>query len=121
MRAAPHGQKEVPEEICAWQAHRRSPHPRSRARRAQVPDTEFVSVLVDTTRCIGCRDCEVACAVQNDLPVPEGKDKSVFAEIRDTTPDRVDGGQQVPDRCGRGLRQEAVHALQPGRPARPPA
>ena len=51
-----------------------------------VSDKEFVSVLVDTNRCIGCRDCEVACAVQNDLPVPDGKDKSVFREIRDTSP-----------------------------------
>ena len=51
-----------------------------------VSDKEFVSVLVDTNRCIGCRDCEVACAVQNGLPVPDGKDKSVFQEIRDTTP-----------------------------------
>ena len=49
-------------------------------------DTEFVSVLVDTTLCIGCRDCEVACAVQNGLPVPEGRDKTVFAEVRDTSP-----------------------------------
>ena len=47
---------------------------------------EFVSVLVDTKRCIGCRECEAACATQNDLPVPDTKDKSVFEEIRDTTP-----------------------------------
>ncbi len=54
---------------------------------AQTSD-EFVSVLVDTNRCIGCRDCEVACAEQNGLPVPDGSDKSVFEEIRDTTPDQ---------------------------------
>ena len=49
---------------------------------------EFVSVLVDTTRCIGCRNCEVACATQNDLPIPENTSPDVFAELRDTTPDQ---------------------------------
>jgi Fe-S-cluster-containing dehydrogenase component len=41
--------------------------------RAQVkhdPD-EFVGVLVDTTRCIGCRSCEVACSEEHDLFVPD--------------------------------------------------
>jgi Fe-S-cluster-containing dehydrogenase component len=49
---------------------------------------EFVSVLVDTTRCIGCRECEGACAIENGLPVPDTADKSVFEEVRDTTPDQ---------------------------------
>jgi Fe-S-cluster-containing dehydrogenase component len=30
-----------------------------------------MSVLVDTTRCIGCRSCEEACAEANGLPVPD--------------------------------------------------
>jgi Fe-S-cluster-containing dehydrogenase component len=49
---------------------------------------EFVSVLVDTTRCIGCRNCEVACATENGLPIPDTKDKTVFEEMRDMTPDQ---------------------------------
>jgi len=32
--------------------------------------TEFVGVLCDTTRCIGCRNCEKACAKANELPPP---------------------------------------------------
>ncbi len=51
-------------------------------------EKEFVSVLVDTTRCIGCRNCEVACATENNLPLPDGNDKSVFDAIRDTTTDQ---------------------------------
>lgn len=51
-------------------------------------ETEFMSVLVDTTRCIGCRNCEVACATQNGLPIPENTSREVFKEIRDTTPDQ---------------------------------
>jgi ferredoxin len=30
---------------------------------------EFYGILVDTTRCIGCRRCEKACAEANNLPV----------------------------------------------------
>ncbi|MDX1740961.1 MAG: 4Fe-4S dicluster domain-containing protein, partial [Rhodothermales bacterium] len=33
--------------------------------------TEFVGVLVDTTRCIGCRSCEIACGMAHDLDVPD--------------------------------------------------
>jgi formate dehydrogenase iron-sulfur subunit len=33
--------------------------------------TEFVGVLVDTTRCIGCRACEQACAREHGFPVPD--------------------------------------------------
>jgi formate dehydrogenase iron-sulfur subunit len=46
---------------------------------------EFKGVLVDTTRCIGCRSCEEACAEAHDLPVPDIGDESVFKEKRDTS------------------------------------
>ena len=32
---------------------------------------EFVGMLVDSTRCIGCQACEVACAEENKLPYPD--------------------------------------------------
>lgn len=43
-------------------------------------------VLFDSTLCIGCRSCEEACNVVNDLPKPEKPfdDKSVFEEKRRT-------------------------------------
>ncbi|RLA80064.1 MAG: hypothetical protein DRG33_03015, partial [Deltaproteobacteria bacterium] len=44
--------------------------------------SEFVGILVDTTRCIGCRSCEVACAEAHGLPVPEVGDESVFRTLR---------------------------------------
>jgi formate dehydrogenase iron-sulfur subunit len=43
--------------------------------------TEFKAVLVDTTRCVGCRSCEEACAMQNDLPEPD-LDDSVLEKER---------------------------------------
>jgi formate dehydrogenase iron-sulfur subunit len=44
---------------------------------------ERVGVLVDTTRCIGCRGCEAACAEANALATPDEGD--VFASRRATT------------------------------------
>lgn len=46
---------------------------------------ELVGILVDTTRCVGCRSCEVACAETHQLPVPDQSDESVFEKRRDTT------------------------------------
>jgi formate dehydrogenase iron-sulfur subunit len=45
-------------------------------------------LLHDTTLCVGCRSCEVACKEVNDLPLFEGKaigDASVFSSTRRTT------------------------------------
>ena len=46
---------------------------------------EFLSVLIDTTRCIGCRSCELACAETYDLPIPDIEDDTVFETERRTT------------------------------------
>ena len=44
--------------------------------------TEFMGILVDTTRCIGCRACEAACAESHGLPVLDMNDTSVFKAPR---------------------------------------
>jgi formate dehydrogenase iron-sulfur subunit len=46
---------------------------------------DWMGVLVDLTKCIGCRQCEAACQKANGFEVPtdkELKDSSVFAEHR---------------------------------------
>lgn len=48
-------------------------------------DKEFVGVLVDTTRCIGCRSCEVACSVANANFVPDVNADNALEKVRDTT------------------------------------
>lgn len=48
-------------------------------------DKEFMGVLVDTTRCVGCRTCEVACAEAHGLPAPDLDDESVFERERQPT------------------------------------
>ena len=46
-----------------------------------------VGVLVDTTRCVGCRACEAACSEANALAAPEMPgDDAVFAARRKTGP-----------------------------------
>jgi len=46
-----------------------------------------VGVLVDTTRCVGCRACEAACSEANALAAPEKPgDDTVFAARRRTGP-----------------------------------
>jgi formate dehydrogenase iron-sulfur subunit len=46
---------------------------------------EFVGVLVDTTRCIGCRSCEVACSETWGNYVPDVKTDNALEKVRDTT------------------------------------
>ena len=42
-------------------------------------------MLIDTTRCVGCRSCESACSEKNGLPEPEAMgDDDVFENRRDT-------------------------------------
>jgi Fe-S-cluster-containing dehydrogenase component len=43
---------------------------------AMEEKTEFHGLLFDSTRCIGCRYCEVVCAETHKLPVPKGKLKT---------------------------------------------
>ena len=46
-----------------------------------------IGVLVDTTRCVGCRACEAACSEANRLAAPEKPgDDTVFASRRRTSP-----------------------------------
>ncbi len=52
-------------------------------------ETEFVGVLVDVSKCTGCRKCEEACAEENGLPVPDIKNKTVLDEYRDTNTERL--------------------------------
>jgi formate dehydrogenase beta subunit len=46
---------------------------------------EFVGILVDTTRCIGCRACEVACGEEHDLFVPDVLNDGALEKHRKTS------------------------------------
>ena len=45
---------------------------------------EGYAILVDTTRCAGCRNCETVCAEANGLPEPDVMDDSVLEAVRKT-------------------------------------
>ncbi len=45
-------------------------------------EIEFSGVLIDTTRCVGCHNCEYVCAEANGLPEPKEED---FANERKTS------------------------------------
>ena len=47
----------------------------------ELPPKEFVGVLVDTTRCVGCRTCEMTCAETHGFP-PPNPDEVVFESER---------------------------------------
>lgn len=43
------------------------------------------AVLVDLTKCIGCRSCEAACATANGLPEPDSSDDGSYVKARYAT------------------------------------
>ena len=51
----------------------------------KLPEDEFVGVLTDTTRCIGCRACEKACGEANDLLVPDVENDNALDKLRTPT------------------------------------
>ena len=56
----------------------------SRAQVKTAPE-EFVGILVDTTRCIGCRACEVACGETWDMHVPDVLEDGALETQRKTS------------------------------------
>jgi Fe-S-cluster-containing dehydrogenase component len=74
------------------------------------------AVLVDTTRCLGCRACEAACAEANALPAPAGGEE-VFAAARATTTDAftVVGRAAAPGPDGgpRYAKTQCMHCVDP--------
>jgi Fe-S-cluster-containing dehydrogenase component len=57
----------------------------AKAEAASLAVSQAPAVLVDATRCIGCRGCEAACAEANGLPGPVAPgDEAVFEARRQT-------------------------------------
>jgi Fe-S-cluster-containing dehydrogenase component len=76
------------------------------------------AVLVDITKCIGCRSCEAACAEANGLPEPEDLgDEKVFDRERTTGPDRFTVVRKGPEKGRDGedrfAKSQCLHCLVP--------
>jgi len=75
-------------------------------------------VLHDTTRCIGCRKCEQACNVVNELPAPDKAfdDLAVLEEKRRTSGDTytvVNRFEQDQGRLPTFVKTQCNHCLEP--------
>ena len=82
---------------------------------AETASPDGRAVLVDTTRCIGCRACEAACAEANGLPGPVGEPtvgKRRVTEPRAFTVVNAFAPRQAP--ATRFVKTQCNHCLQPG-------
>jgi formate dehydrogenase iron-sulfur subunit len=58
---------------------------KTKAKPKEILSEDRMGVLVDTTVCIGCRNCEWACKTAHELPTPprdKYSDRSVFKKMR---------------------------------------
>ena len=71
-----------------------------------------MGVLVDTTKCLGCRMCEYACAEANDLPAPDADID--LAHERQTSPTRRTVVNRFQTEVGQvTVKRQCMHCLQP--------
>ena len=76
---------------------------------------EFVGVLVDTTRCIGCRSCEVACSQAHDLPVPDIENDGALSAERTTSDTQWMVVNRYETEKGEVfVKKQCMHCWQPG-------
>lgn len=89
--------------------------PRRSKAEVQADSSEFFGVLVDTTRCVGCRSCEAACAEANHLPIPDINDQSVFERKRETTVSQWTVVNRYETEKGEVfVKKQCMHCNQPG-------
>lgn len=76
---------------------------------------EFFGVLCDTTRCIGCRSCEVACAKANKLPfVPDiEKDGALEKERKTSFKQRTVVNRYKTKKGNVYVKKQCMHCWQP--------
>lgn len=86
-----------------------------RARADGAPeDVEFIGVLVDTTRCIGCRSCETACGEAHGLDVPDViSDGALETERTTTTRQRTVVNRYQTDTGTVFVKRQCMHCWQP--------
>ncbi len=80
---------------------------------------EFYGMLIDTTKCVGCRSCEEACNTQNKLPPPKESfsNERVLDTQRDTAPDAYTVLNKFPNPKDPSkpsfVRKQCMHCAQP--------
>jgi Fe-S-cluster-containing dehydrogenase component len=77
-------------------------------------DVEFIGVLVDTTRCVGCRSCEVACGAAHGLDVPDVVNDGALDVVRTTgTRQRTVVNRHRTDAGTVFVKRQCLHCWQP--------
>lgn len=75
---------------------------------------DTVGVLVDTTRCVGCRACEAACAEANALPEPDPSGDVSRAAPRQTSEKQWTAVRRYDTRRGEVfVKTQCMHCVQP--------
>jgi Fe-S-cluster-containing dehydrogenase component len=74
---------------------------------------EGFAVLVDTTRCVGCRTCERACAAAHGLAEPEADDAVMTAERKTTTGQWTVVARRETDAGEVFVKRQCMHCVQP--------
>ncbi|HEY3446695.1 MAG TPA: 4Fe-4S dicluster domain-containing protein [Myxococcales bacterium] len=78
---------------------------------------EPFGLLIDTTKCVGCRGCEIACSEQNGTKLEAAGDRSIFDHKRKTTTDQymTVNRADAPGRDGqpRYVKTQCMHCLEP--------
>ncbi len=85
------------------------------SRKANAQDaTEFVGVLVDTTRCIGCRNCEMACADAHGQDVPDVEQDNALEQVRTTSENQYTVVNRFDTEAGEVfVKKQCMHCWQP--------
>ncbi len=79
-----------------------------------APGRQNVGVLVDSTRCIGCRMCEKSCAKAHGLPEPEFDPKTGYGQTRLTTTTQWTAVNRYETDAGRfHVKRQCMHCSQP--------
>jgi len=78
------------------------------------PGEEFVGVLTDTTRCIGCRACEKACGQANDLFIPDVENDNALDNLRTPSEKQLTVVNRYETDVGEVfVKQQCMHCWQP--------
>ncbi len=82
--------------------------------RSPAEVTDGLAVLVDTTRCGGCRYCELVCAETNGLPLPDIDDESALDTERSTSETQWSVVNRYETEAGEVFaKKQCMHCLQP--------
>lgn len=84
------------------------------AEAATVDADQAFGVLVDLTKCVGCRTCEQACAEANGLPDPDWSDDMSYRNPRHPTPTQFTAVNRYATSKGEvNVKSQCMHCLQP--------